>query len=314
MKKRLTASILAAALLLSGCSGFNGSQPDESSLKALETVRPAGEKHEAAEDMKSIKTQGKLSDGTAYTLFFANELELDGDTLSTSLKTENALNEILKNVTVLRLNVKEVGDGTCSDLSTIQEVYLGNEVRKIGNNAFSKCTALNKVVFSTGMEEIGDYAFLECSSLWSADIPQGITSMGRSLFADCKALRSISIASDVGESSMENCVALEKITFEEDCKIIGPKAFSGCTGLKNLILGQNVERIEDRAFSGCENIEYIYLPASLNYVGHFVMMNANRIKDVECQNKYQWNICKKEKDSFNDSHFYWPKLRETKNN
>ena len=227
MKIRLFVIALATMAVLSGCGGARMRQPDESALPALEHTRPKGE-IVGAQSQKSLKSQGKLSDGADYILYASNELEINADSLLTSLKTEKVLAEALKDITVLTLNVETVGAGACSDLTVIQQVNLGENVRVIGENAFAKCTTLNRVQFPEGLEEIGDYAFHGCSNLWSADIPSGVTRMGRQIFVDCGALRSIAIDSDVGEASFAECTALRDITFGEHCQQIGKEAFSGC--------------------------------------------------------------------------------------
>lgn len=309
-KKKIAASALTAVVLLSGCS-IKQNQPDLSALPALEYTRPESEVL-GVTSQKTVKSQGKLSDGTSFLMYANNELEIQGIQLTDSLKTQQVLNEVLKEATMLTLNVEFIGSGTCSDLSMIQEIRLGDQVQSIGNSAFSRCTALNRIEIPTGLLEIGDYVFEGCTSLWSADLPAGIARMGRQLFLECNSLHSIAINSSVGEASFSGCTSLNDLHFGEGCTVIGSLGFADCIGIKRLVLGNQVERLEERCFSGCENLEYIYIPASLTYVGKRSFMYTNRINDIECESLKKWNAVKCEDDAFYDSHFTWPKKREIK--
>lgn len=195
-------------MLLSGCSGLKTRQPDEDALPELEYTRPENEKIENRESQKTLKSQGTLSDDSDYILYANNELEISGDVLTSKLKSEKPLTEALKDVTVLTLNVKEIGEETCGDLSMIQSVNLGPDVTSIGDSAFSKCSALGTIQFPASVEAIGDYAFQGCTSLWSADIPSTVTSMGAYVFTGCDSLRAVKIDADVCESTFAECTAL----------------------------------------------------------------------------------------------------------
>lgn len=311
MRKRMLALVLAAVTVLSGCSGVGKRQPDESALPALEYTRPESETL-GSPPGKGIRSQGRLSDGSDYILYDNNELEIVSEELTTSLKTEKALADSLKDITVLTLNVEIVGAGACSDLNLIQKVTLGSQIRVIGASAFSKCTALPIIQFPDGLEEIGDYAFQGCSSLWRADIPCGVTSMGRQLFVDCGALHSISIDSDVGEASFAECTALRDITFGENCTNIGKEGFSGCTGIMNLRLGNSVSRIEDQAFSGCQNITYVYFPAALSYIGQLAFTNVQKVNILECESLKEYYKMKHADNYARDTNLFWLKPKEIK--
>lgn len=296
MKKRLLALALTGALLLSGCAGLKTRQPEDGDLPPLEYTRPENEKIENRESQKTLKSQGKLSDGLDYILYANNELEISGGTLTSRLKSEKPLAEALKDVTVLTLNVEEIGEAACGDLTVIQTVNLGPKVRSIGDSAFSKCTALGTIQFPASLEAIGSYAFQGCSSLWSADIPNTVREMGAYVFTGCDSLRAVEIDGDVLESAFADCTALRDVTFTENCRIINACAFQGCTGLRSLHLGSAVERIERQAFSDCEKLSYIYFPKSLTYIGHLAFSGVENISNVDFEDKNAYRLCKRETD------------------
>lgn len=312
MKKRLLALTLAGALLLSGCSGLKTRQPDEDALPELEYTRPENEKIENRESQKTLKSQGTLSDGSDYILYANNELEISGDVLTSKLKSEKPLTEALKDVTVLTLNVKEIGEETCGDLSMIQSVNLGPDVTSIGDSAFSKCSALGTIQFPASVEAIGDYAFQGCTSLWSADIPSTITSMGAYVFTGCDSLRAVKIDTDVCESTFAECMALRDITFQDNCRIIGECAFQGCSGLRNLYLGTNIERIERQAFSECEKLSYIYFNKNLQYIGHLAFAGVQSLSKVEWEDKLAYLQVTREEDYSKQSNLsnFFPKFKK----
>ena len=138
MKKRLLVLTLTGALLLTGCAGLKTRQPGEGDLPSLEYTRPESEKVQNRESVKTLKSQGKLSDGLDYFLYANNELEISGGTLTSRLKSEKPLAEALKDVTVLTLNVDAVGEAACADMTVIQTVNLGPSVKTIGDSAFAK--------------------------------------------------------------------------------------------------------------------------------------------------------------------------------
>lgn len=296
MKKRLLVLTLTGALLLTGCAGLKTRQPGEGDLPGLEYTRPESEKVQNRESIKTLKSQGKLSDGLDYFLYANNELEISGGTLTSRLKSEKPLAEALKDVTVLTLNVEAVGEAACADLTVIQTVNLGPTVKTIGDSAFAKCTALGTIQFPASVTTVGSYAFQGCSSLWSADIPGSVTEMGAYVFAGCDSLRAVEIDTDVFESVFADCTALREVTFTENCRIIYAGAFQGCTGLRSLNLGSAVERIERQAFSDCEKLSYIYFPKSLTYIGHLAFSGVQNISNVEFEDKNAYRLCKRETD------------------
>lgn len=314
MKKRVFALMLAGALMLSGCAGLKARQPEENALAKLEYTRPENERNENREAQKTLKSQGKLSDGSDYFLYANNELEISGDVLTSRLKSEKSLVEALKDATVLTLNVGEIGEAACGDLGAIQAVNLGPEVRAIGDSAFSRCTALGTIQFPASLETIGSYAFQGCSSLWSADIPNNITQMGAYVFTGCDALMAVTIDGDVCESTFADCTALRDVTFTENCHIINACAFQGCSGLRSLNLGSGVERIERQAFSDCERLSYIYFPKSLKYIGHLAFSGVESLSNVEYEDKSAYIQAKRELDYSKRSNLqnFWPTFEKKK--
>ena len=312
MKRRLLALLLVAATLLPGCGGLKTRQPEENALPQLEYTRPESERVERRESQKSLKSQGRLSDGSEYILYANNELEISGGVLTSRLKTEKSLTEALKDVTVLTLNVREIGEAACGDLTGIQTVNFGTELRSIGDSAFSKCTALGMITFPESLNTIGSYAFQGCTSLWSANIPNAVTEMGSYVFVGCDSLRAVEIDGDVYEYAFADCTSLRDVTFTENCHIIGEGAFQGCTGLRSLHLGSSVERIERQAFSGCEKMEDIYFPKSLKYIGHLAFAGVQSLKRVEYEDKYSYRLCKRETDYAKQSNLinFYPAVKK----
>lgn len=268
MRKRIIALLVVIASMLSACGAVGNSQPKEDSLPALgDGRRPANEQitvSGTAHGSSTEKSRGVFPDGCEWVLYHSGELEITGEKLETSLKTYVALADELSKVTILTLNVNEIGDGVCRDLPAVQDVRLGDSVRIIGNNAFSKCANLNKVEMSAGLEGIGDYAFQDCAALWSANIPEGVRAMGRELFVGCAALHSITIASDVGESSFSGCTSLTDITFAETCKSIGKNSFRGCTALRSITVAFDVG---ESSFSGCTSLTDITFTETCKIIG-----------------------------------------------
>jgi len=116
------------------------------------------------------------------------------------------------------------GNSPFSDITTLTEVKVGENVSKIGSYFFSYCSNLSTVNLGSNLEEIPSGTFSRCSALASVNIPQTVTEIGGCAFQNCKALSSISIPARVTK--------------------INTQAFSGCTNLKTFVLEDGDETID----------------------------------------------------------------------
>lgn len=136
-------------------------------------------------------------------------------------------------------------------MSSVESIYLNDQLEVIGECAFRSCSKLSRVEFLNGkdssrLKTIGGHAFFG-TKLISFDIPDTVESVGEYAFRNLGTLTSISVGSGV--------------------KTIGDYAFTN-TNIKSVTL-KNVQSLGILAFGSCNLLEEIYLlsPQKINIVG-----------------------------------------------
>lgn len=95
------------------------------------------------------------------------------------------------------------------------------------------------------------------------DEDSNIESIGDTTFNDCTALESITIpksVTSIGSNAFHNCTALSAVTISEDSKLesIGENAFGLCEKITSITIPKSVKRLGMGAFSNC-NISDVYI-------------------------------------------------------
>ncbi len=116
----------------------------------------------------------------------------------------------------------------------------------------------NELQYFTNPEltTIPDHAFAGCVSLQEITLPPQITSIGNYAFG--------TYTDSNGYSTP--CSSLHSIVIPPSVTTIDYMAFRQ-SGLTEVILPPSVTSIGTLAFGECNNLEYVYLPASVNYIG-----------------------------------------------
>lgn len=130
--------------------------------------------------------------------------------------------------------------------SSLEELYIPDNVTKINNNAFQNCTSLRRVRLPDSITNIPQNTFNGCSSLEEVNIPEALASIGVKAFMGT-AITSVTIpeaVASIPSQVFQNCSRLESVTVMRD-------AADGITTLG----AANV-------FSGCATLAHIYVPAS----------------------------------------------------
>jgi hypothetical protein len=142
--------------------------------------------------------------------------------------------------------------------SSINELYIGDNVKEIPDYAFIGCSGLTSVVIPDGVTSIGDYAFYGCSNLTSVVIGNGVTSIGKDAFRYCNNLTGINYnAQKVFSGVFSNNSNLLLVVLGNNVTSIDENAFSDCSSLKRIIIPKSVTEIEKGAFSDCTGIETV---------------------------------------------------------
>lgn len=122
----------------------------------------------------------------------------------------------------------------------------------ICNNAFAD-SDFTHVTIPDSVKIIGDYAFRK-SDLREITLPKSLEEMGVECF--------------------DNCLNLEKVTFQSSVEVIPLAAFYGCEKLKEITLPEGVKEIGEEAFASLKNLEKLTLPESLEKIGPYAFWGS----------------------------------------
>ncbi len=154
-------------------------------------------------------------------------------------------------------------DHTCelaapSETATLEKTLVipatcdGYTVVAIGKSAFAE-SDFNRVTIPDSVKTIGDYAFQK-SAITEITLPKSLESLGVECF--------------------DNCLNLEKVTFQNPIEIIPTAAFFGCEKLKEVVLPEGVKEIGEEAFASLKNLEKLSLPESLEKIGPYAFWSS----------------------------------------
>ena len=117
---------------------------------------------------------------------------------------------------------------------TGEDVVIPDNVKEIGNATFYNCTSLTNITIPDSVTSIGGWAFVGCTSLTNVTIPNSVTRIGNSAFNDCTGLTSVTIGNgvtDISNAAFAYCFGLTSVTIPDSVTYIGWSAFLGCENL-----------------------------------------------------------------------------------
>lgn len=152
-------------------------------------------------------------------------------------------------------------------------------VTELKQNCFQYTSALRKILLPISLTKIESYAFMS-SGLTSIYLPKYIIS--------------------IGPESFRNCVSLEKVQFDIECKLsyIADLVFYACSKLKEVILSPYILTISRRTFELCSKLEKINLDKVIT-IGDMVFANNSNaslyidtMTSVKSIGKSAFSLCK----------------------
>lgn len=135
---------------------------------------------------------------------------------------------------------------------TIPEKCEDYTVVRILKNAFAG-TAFTEITIPDTVVAIDESAFQK-SDLRTVTLPKSLKTLG----AEC----------------FDNCLSLEKVTFQSAVEIIPTGAFYGCEKLREIVLPEGVKTIGEEAFASLKNLEKLTLPESLETIGAYAFWSS----------------------------------------
>ena len=171
-KFRITALLLAAGLMLCGCS--KEKEPETTSELVEEWMADATETQPVtvADQIAEIDPDATSLDCFEYTI-------RDDGTAS-----------------IIRYTGK--------DPSVVITSHIGDApVTEIEQYAFEAKFIVESVKIPESVTKIGEFAFMDCDSMTSINIPSGVTALYRGTFAGCTSLTELTIPAAVAETNEE---------------------------------------------------------------------------------------------------------------
>lgn len=186
-------------------------------------------------------------------------------TLESTVKTisDLAFHNITSLDTIKMSSVETIGGGAFNGCTALRSVDCGNKLTTIGSNAFENCQELKSIDLGDSLTTIGNYAFTGCTALGNVYIPGSVTSVGQCAFQNCTSLQRIEFGAGFTKLSgaaifLNNCNALNTITFNSILTEIGSEAFQGITteninlflvaGQKTMAYEYNSENTEESGY------------------------------------------------------------------
>ena len=174
--------------------------------------------------------------------------------------------------------VTTIGLEAFRECSTLEKVYIPENVTKIENDAFYNCRQLNSVKINDSAEKeltIGCNVFSNCTSLKEIILPERVTNLGEE-FISGTSITSITIPKNLQraegyyllgyEGALTGADNLEEVIFEEGIKTICNQICYENKAIKKVIIPDSVEKIDYYAFYGCVSLEKIKLPTNLTMI------------------------------------------------
>lgn len=205
------------------------------------------------------------------------------------------------------------------ECSTLEKIYIPENVIRIENDAFYNCKQLNSVKINDSVEKkltIGCNVFSNCTSLKEIILPERVTQLGEAFISGTN-ITSITIPKNLQRAegyylyshkgALTGADKLEEVIFEEGIKRIcdqicyenktikkviipdsveeiGSYAFVGCASLEKIELPTNLTVISDEAFNKCTALEYIDIPASVTWIGSSAFEGCTKLNSVNIEN------------------------------
>lgn len=202
---------------------------------------------------------------------------------------------------------------------SVKDLIIAEGVTELYERQFYGWYTLERIVWPTTLRKIGDYAFCTCESLREVNIPEGVVTIGEAVFISCGALEKASLPSTLtklGEYSLGSCYVLTEITVSPESETfmdidgvlfdkggqtllvypmgregpytipqgttaISPYAFNYNAKMTSLTIPEGVTALLTGTLSDAYALEWIYIPASVDYIEEYTLPTYGALKRVE---------------------------------
>lgn len=175
----------------------------------------------------------------------------------------------------------------CRELVTVK---LPPTLEGIGEQAFINCTNLSEINLPDGLKSIEFSAFSSCKTLKVIKIPESVINISSALFSDCTSLTEVifeneDLSGTNASATFKNCTSLKNIVLTRNTTTIGGGCYSGCTGLETVDFPEWITAIGNEAFKDCTNLTALTFGSSFQSLGSQAFNNCYNISSVTCKNR-----------------------------
>lgn len=179
--------------------------------------------------------------------------------------------------------VVSIEAGAFRDCTSVEYVYIGENVYDIKSNAFRGCTALSEVSLGKSVATIGSLAFAD-TAVKNIVLPDSIVSIGFGILRNT-AVEFIQVPFFGGSRNTSNAYlgyifgasgyagngyyvpdTLKRVVVSDRCTYIPAYAMYGCASVIDVVIGSGVSEIGISAFAGCESISSLYIPDNVTEI------------------------------------------------
>lgn len=237
IKEKAAAVIMAAAMLLSGCSSSEKSVDSGSSAN---NANPDISSFTGGEDENSKPEPVSNTQPDAEATLDTETADIPETDVTDASEFNCNYNSDLGGMVIYSY----LGS---SSVIHIPDTIGGEPVTAIGSAAFyyGNSSEITRITIPDSVTSIDSNAFDSCSSLTSINIPDGVTVIRYNTFSGCTSLTSVTIPDSV--TAIEFC------------------AFLSCSSLASITIPDSVTEVGDNAFNGCENIKATYKGVTYDY-------------------------------------------------
>ena len=307
IRKRLTAALLAAALLVlpvsvraaddSGTCGADGDNVTWSldTGTGVLTVGGTGAMadYEGPADApwdacrSAVRSVTVGSGVTRIGAFAFSDCESLAEVTIPDSVTQIGIYAFL-NTDIVRCTIPDgvtcIESGTFRDCEKLVRIVIPDSVTEIDGSAFENCKRLRSVTIPDGVTRIGGSAFYS-TGLVNVTIPDSVTSIGQYAFDGTDFMLHDDEWTD-GVLYAGPYLIAAKRTLSGACRIadgtrcIAAGAFSGCAGMTDVAIPDSVTTIGYYAFNRCKGLTHVTIPDGVTQIESGVFEGCTRLAGV----------------------------------
>lgn len=236
---------------------------------------------------------------------FTDRMQLEGVALNANVAYIDTLafagSTNLKTI-ALPDTLREIRHGAFQHCESLEKVNLPDGVTTIEEAAFLNCYSLTYARIPESVSYIGPDTFAGCDQLALDVVPGSYAEnyareFGISIFGEEPAEQIVS--EGAFEARVLESGGCEIVRYTgADSDVVMPQSIEGypvyslgerCMehpghnpSLNNLVLPEGLERIESEALAACSDLRYIYIPASVNYIGEIAFADCPDVQ-IHCE-------------------------------